>query len=202
MIHEVEKRRFRKNGVLCETRCYYLRYRYGEMLVDRWKSLKVSERQAAEKNAREFREEYEQEAACILAPKVIREAASKPLAMHLGDYVADLEKRNRAGRNGRGGRQLKMRVTTLLNECNWKVAFNIGADSFIAWRSRQKKEKGARTLNLYLQAAIAFLNWMERVGRIKANPLKFVGKSDERGKCKRVRRAFTDDELRRLVAGS
>jgi integrase len=49
---------------------------------------------------------------------------------------------------------------------------------------------------------VSFLNWMERVGRIKGNPLKFVGKIDERGQSKRTRRAFTDDELRRLVAGS
>jgi hypothetical protein len=49
MIHEVEKRRFRKNGVLCQTRSYYLRYRYGDMLMDRWKSLGVSDRQVAEK---------------------------------------------------------------------------------------------------------------------------------------------------------
>ena len=93
-----------------------------------------------------------------------------------------------------------MRVTTLLNECHWKVAFNISADSFTAWRARQTK--GARTLNLYLQAAIAFLNWMERMGRLKANPLRLAGKIDERGKSKRERRAFTDDELRRVVARS
>ena len=49
---------------------------------------------------------------------------------------------------------------------------------------------------------ISLLNWMERVGRIKTNPLKNVGKADERGKQKRVRRAFTDEELRKLVAGS
>ena len=49
---------------------------------------------------------------------------------------------------------------------------------------------------------ISFLNWMERVGRIKINSLKNVGRADERGKQKRVRRAFTDEELRKLVAGS
>jgi hypothetical protein len=49
---------------------------------------------------------------------------------------------------------------------------------------------------------ISLLNWMERVGRIKANPLKNVSRADERGKQKRVRRAFTDEELRKLVAGS
>ncbi len=63
------------------------------------------------------------------------------------------------------------------------------------------QKKSARTLNHYLQAMVSFLNWLERVGRIKVNPLKFVGKIDERGQSKRIRRAFTDDELRRLVAG-
>jgi len=200
MIFKVEKRRCRKNGAVCLTRNYYLRYRFGEMLVDRWHSLGVTDKQVAEKKAQEFRREKEQEAAGILEPKVTRSAAARPLGEHLEDYVADLEKRNRAGRNGRGGRQLKMRVTALLKGCNWNIAFNVTADSFIAWRSRQKQS--ARTLNHYLQAMVSFLNWMERMGRIKGNPLKFVGKIDDRGKSKRVRRAFTDEELRRLVAGS
>jgi len=49
---------------------------------------------------------------------------------------------------------------------------------------------------------ISLLNWMERAGRIKTNPLKNVARADERGKRKRVRRAFTDEELRKLVAGA
>ena len=61
---------------------------------------------------------------------------------------------------------------------------------------------GARTKNHYLQGMVSFLNWMERVGRIKSNPLKFVGKVDERGQKVRVRRAFTDEELRKLIEGS
>src|SRR5579864_6226586 len=162
MIFRVEKRRFRRNGVLRLTRCYYLRYRFGEMPVDRWKSLGVTDKQVADKRAQEFLREKEQEAAGVVEPKVVRHAARRLLADHLEDYVADLEKRNRAGRNGRGGRQLRMRVNTLIKECNWKVAFNVSADSFIAWRSRQRKS--ARTLNHYLQAMVSFLNWMERAG--------------------------------------
>jgi len=34
MIFKVEKRRFRKNGKLQMTRCYYLRYRFGDMPAD------------------------------------------------------------------------------------------------------------------------------------------------------------------------
>jgi integrase len=80
------------------------------------------------------------------------------------------------------------------------VAVNVSADSLIAWRSRQ--HNSARTLNHYLQAMVSFLNWLERAGRIKGNPLKFVAKIDERGQSKRVRRAFKDHELRRLVEGA
>ena len=106
MILKVERRRFRKAGKLFETRSYYLRYRLGDMLSDRWKSLGVTDRQVAEKKARELIQEKEREAAGILEPQAIRDAARKPLKEHLKDYVADLERRGRCGRGGRGTRLL------------------------------------------------------------------------------------------------
>jgi len=200
MIFNVEKRRFRKNGTIRETRYYYLRYRIGDMPLDRWKSLRVTDKQTADKKAHEFIQEKEREAAGIIEPKLVRDSARKPLSEHLTDYVADLEARNRAGRRGRGGRLLKSRILRLIDGCGWKMAGNITADGFIVWRKQFRAS--ARTLNHYLQGMVSFLNWMERTGRIKTNPLKFVGKVDERGQRKRVRRAFTDDELSKLVNGS
>jgi len=200
MIFKVEKRRFRKNGMLQETRCYYLRYRLGNMPVDHWKSLGVTDKQTAEKLAREFIQEKEREAAGLIAPRLMRDSAQKALSEHLNDYVADLEARNRAGRHGRGGRLLKGRILRLLKACGWKLPGNVTADSFVAWRNRQTT--AARTLNHYLQGMVSFLNWLERSGRISTNPLKFVGKVDERGQKKRVRRAFTDEELSKLIQGS
>jgi integrase len=120
---------------------------------------------------------------------------------HLNDYEADLVTRGRAGRGGRGARLLKARLVRLMSKAGWKYAGQITADSFIGWRNDQKK-MAARTKNHYLQGMVSFLNWMERVGRIKSNPLKFVGKVDERGQKKRLRRAFTDEELRKLIEGS
>jgi integrase len=89
----------------------------------------------------------------------------------------------------------------LMGEAGWKLAGQITADSFLDWRNAQTTA-AARTKNHYLQGMISFLNWMERSGRIKANPLKFVGKVDERGQKKRLRRAFTDDELLKMIRGS
>jgi integrase len=154
----------------------------------------------AEKKAREFIQEKEREAAGILEPQVIRDAAKRPLAEHLGEYVADLERRGRCGRGGRGARLLKGRIVRLMDDCGWKVAVQVTPDSLKSWRNPRKES--ARTLNHYLQGMVSFLNWMERVGRIETNPLKYVPKVDERGQRRRVRRAFTDDELRKLVQGS
>ncbi len=201
MIFKVEKRRSRRNGKLQTTRCYYLRYRINDMPVDRWKSLGVTDFAVANKKAQQFIQEREREAAGIIEPKLVRDAAQKPLLEHLNDYEADLVTRGRAGRAGRGARLLKARAVRLMKETGWKLAGQITANSFVIWRNAQTTT-AARTKNHYLQGMISFLNWMESVGRIKANPLKFVGKVDERGQKKRVRRAFTDEELRKLINGS
>jgi len=200
MIFKVEKRRFRRAGKLRQTRCYYLRYRLENMPVDHWKSLAVTDKVVADKRAHEFLQEKEREAAGLIAPKLIRDAERKSLAEHLTDYEMDLVRRARAGRGGRGARLLKSRIRRLSTECGWKLPGNITADSFVTWRNRQTG--AARTLNHYLQGMVSFLNWLERSGRIQANPLKLVDKIDERGQKKRVRRAFTDEELQKLIAGS
>jgi hypothetical protein len=137
MIFEIEKRRFRRGGKLQETRSYYLRYRIGDMPVDRWKSLGVTDRQVADKKAHEFIQERERETAGILAPKVVRDAAQRPLLEHLNDYEADLVMRHRAGRGGRGARLLKSRITQLFQDNRWQRLADITADAFINWRKQQ-----------------------------------------------------------------
>jgi integrase len=107
---------------------------------------------------------------------------------------------NAHGRGGRGARLLKSRIAQLVQNNRWQRLAGITADAFINWRKQQTLSP--RTMNHYLQGMISFLNWLERGERIKFNPLKNVAKVDERGQKKRLRRAFTDDELRKLVAGS
>jgi len=170
------------------------------MPTDKWKSLGVTDKQVANKLGDDLIKEMERESAGIIEPKIVRDAARKPLAEHLDDYVADLQARSRAGRGGRGARLLQNRVLRLISDCHWQLVCNISADSFIHWRERQSFSP--RTLNHYLQGMVSFLNWLERMERIKVNPLKHVAKVDCRGKKSRQRRAFTDEELARLVKGS
>ena len=135
MIFSIEKRRFRQGGKPFETRFYYLRYRLGDMPVDKWKSLGVTDFQVADKKAHAFIQEREREAAGIIEPKLVRDAAQRPLREHLDDYEADLLTRGRAGRGGRGARLLKARILRLMDDCGWKLAGNVTADSFISWRN-------------------------------------------------------------------
>src|SRR5690606_21149739 len=87
----------------------------------------------------------------------------------------------------------------LLNECAWTLPRDVNPDTFHAWRSRQIG-KAPKTLNEYLDAINALLNWMQRQGRLLANPLKEVGRVETRGRDVRQRRALSVDECRRLLA--
>ena len=57
-----------------------------------------------------------------------------------------------------------------------------------------------KTANDYLEAARCFFNWLVRFGRAVSNPLLGVEKAKTKeGKAKEVR-AFSDDEMLRLLA--
>jgi len=171
------------------------------MPTAKWKSLKLSDKEAATRKAEEFRREWEAENAGILLPKKIREGASKPLEDHLVDYVADLKKRGKSGRKNKGGVQTKNRLERLFRECGWRRAVDVTTDSFLSWRS-STTGLSPRTLNHYLGDSITFLNWLERAGRITTNPLRNVSKVEEKGRETRLRRALSDVELAKLIEGA
>ncbi len=156
--------------------------------------LRTSDKQVAEQRLNEIVRETERERAGIIPPRPLREAAKRCLSEHLKEYAADLEAR---GRDEHYVYHVEKRLVKLLEECGWEYAKDVTADSFQGWRARQ--EKAAKTLNEYLEAACGFLMWMEKNGRILANPLKNVGKVETRGMEVRVRRAFTDQEVSRLL---
>ena len=164
MIEKVMKRRFRRNGVLRETKSYYLRYRVGDMAADKWVSLRCTDKQAAQEKARELLREIQQEQAGLIPSKPLRDGAKRSLAAHLKEYVADLERRHRAGGGGRGARLLKSRIERLLKESGWIRGADVTADSFQTWRSGQ--DLAAKTSNHYLQGMSSFLNWLVNNGRL------------------------------------
>jgi integrase len=91
-------------------------------------------------------------------------------------------------------------VERRIAECAWEDPRNVTPDSFVAWRSGQRKSP--KTLNEHLNAIRGLLNWMRRQGRIDANALADVERADRRGKSSFERRALTLDEGKRLLVAS
>jgi integrase len=197
MTAYVFKPKRRKNGKSVESRLYSGRYRLPGQTKTITVALGVSDKQAAEAKLRNLIRDLEREAAGIIAPKRIRDAANKSLDDHLLDYIADLRARKRAAGYIAS---IEMRVRKLATECKWRQLIDVTVKSFQTWRARQTLS--AKTLNDYLAAMGAFFSWLERGEQVGRNPLKNVGKVEVRGNERRKRRAFRLDELAPIIAES
>jgi len=159
-------------------------------------SLGTSDKQVAEKLRGERLREKEHERAGFIPPKAIRDASQRRLADHLQDFLRDMRRR---GKSEKYLSNLEFRVGRLIADCCWNTAKDVSADSFQAWLSGHKELKN-KTSNDYLEAARCFFNWLVRLGRAVSNPLLAVGKANTKeGKADEVR-AFSDDEMLRLLA--
>src|SRR5438876_10053653 len=96
MTEYVFKPSRRKNGKSVESRVYSGRYRLPGQNKTITVALGVTDKQSAEAKLRNLICDREREAAGIIAPKRIRDAANKSFGEHLLDYIADLRARKRA----------------------------------------------------------------------------------------------------------
>lgn len=156
--------------------------------------LGISDKQAAQEKLRGIVKEMEQEQQGLTPPKAMRDAAHTPLLMHVQEFIGDLRAK---GRNEQYIDELENKLRLLADQCGWQLAKDVTADSFVKWRSRQKKS--AKTLNEYLAGVKALFQWMIKQGRTTVNPLTLVQKGETRGKEVRKRRAYTDEEIQRLL---
>src|SRR5262245_7678748 len=74
-------------------------------------------RHVAEAKLLQMVREKEEEAVGIARPKILVDAAQKPLTDHLADYVEDVVGRSRSRKHVALARN---RVTRLAHECGWK----------------------------------------------------------------------------------
>jgi integrase len=157
--------------------------------------LHVRQKDVAERKLSEIVQREERRRHGLLNDEVEVSAAAKGLADHLLDFERDLQTR---GRSSEYIRKVVPRCRRIANGCGWQKLGQVTADSFIGWRSSQTW--APRTSNHHLEAFRCFLEWMRGCGRIKTNPLQHVQKVETRGRQKVVRRAYTRDELGRLLA--
>jgi len=199
MICTIFRPKRTKNGKAHVSRLYRGRYRLEGETKMHDIPLHTSDKRVAQQKLEEIVKTRQLESAGMLPPEALRNAAQSPLEQHLKEYVADLSALNRAAQYVY---ELKNRVRRLIRDCGWTVLRDITADSFQSWRAKQVLSP--KTLNEYLGSISSLLNWMEKHERIGRNPLVHVQKVQANGRQVRPRRAFTDDEMQRLlcVAGN
>ena len=160
-------------------------------------SLRSTTKQVAQKKLQNLCEESERESAGILPPKILREAAQKPVLAHLDEMLT----MKASNRDERYLAELKAKITRLCKDCGWTVAASVTAESFQLWQAKRQQDHvgSPKTLNEYLIAIRSLLNWMVTRGRLTHSPLVSVELLPVHKKV-RPRRALTDDELERLTA--
>ena len=158
-------------------------------------SLGTSDKQVAEKRQTEWLREKQHERDGLILPKPLRDAAQRKLTEHLEDFLGDMRRR---GKSEKYLANLQFRVGALIPGCGWNTVKDVTADSFQTWR-RGQAQLSAKTVNDYLEAVRCFFNWLIRNGRAQFNPLVTVEKVKVFKDKRRQRRAYTDDEMRRLL---
>ena len=158
-------------------------------------SLGTSDKQVAEKNRAELLRQREHERAGFIPPKAARDAAQRSLSEHLAEFLGDMRRR---GKSDKYLANLQHRCGTLIADCRWALPKDATADSFQRWR-QEHQDLAPKTANDYLEAARCLFNWMQKNGRVGSNPLSCVEKVQTLGRETRQRRAFSDEEMRRLL---
>jgi len=158
--------------------------------------LGCTNRQVADKRLAALVAEREREAAGLIAPKVEREAANKPLKLHLEDWIASKER----VRDDQYLVGVRNRVLRLIADCGWKYAKDVKPEDYTRWVSGSKLSP--KTLNDFLVSIRTLLNWMTKQGRVGCNPLRSLDLLPANEDKRRPRRALTDEELGRLVEAS
>ena len=193
---QIRKLRRRKNGRVGVSECYHLFWSvkghgHGQF------SLKVRELQAAEKLKTDFVREKERELCGLIAPRVMRDAAGRPLAEHLAEFLAGLEGLNRSASHVS---HVGTRVRKLMAACGWRQLSDVTAKSFELWRQQQAEKLSVKTRNEYRAAMFSLLAWLEENEQLPVNPFKRVKKTDGRGQEKIKRRAATQAEMEKLLS--
>jgi integrase len=194
MIQTLYRPKRMRNGKRIISRLYSARIRLdGERRILNV-SLGVTDKDVAKDKLRKLVQEMEKEFHGLISSKAMRDAAQEPLSKHLKDFMGDLRVKRR---NDKYIGEFENRLELLIDQCRWQSLKDVTADSFVKWRSEQKK--AAKTLNEYLACAKGLFNWMTKQKRIPFNPLIAVENTETRGKEVRERRAYNDEEMQALL---
>ena len=138
--------------------------------------------------------EAEREDVGLIPPAQQRLSAGRPLADHLAEFTAELRS---VGRDSMYVRCVGWRLGKLFLGCSWMMLSDLSSSGFLAWRSGCGLSP--KSCNDYLADLAHFVRWLVKRGRLGADPLGEIERVDT-ARAEHYRRAFTPDELRRLVS--
>jgi len=186
-----------------ETKTWVARYRDGQGRR-REVSTGCCDKAAARQVLAELVRRAEYVRAGIITPQQARVArhADVPISEHVAAYLEHLKAKTVRGKrvSEKHRENVRRQLGRLVEECGFSRLGDIDRDAMVRWMNRaDEKGMSARTRNTYRAAIVAFCNWCVETDRLVANPLKGLSKADVRSDRRRVRRALTEDELRRLL---
>ncbi len=133
--------------------------------------LRVTDKRVAQQKMETLVRELEKEAAGIIAPKLMRDAAQTPISEHLTAFLVDLRVK---GRSVATLGKYRNCISKLCERCRWVMVRDITAQSFCDWRARSGLRP--KMLNNVFGAMCSLLHWMEQQQLLVANPLRHVQK--------------------------
>lgn len=147
--------------------------------------------------AREREVELERAGVVTASEARVARRSSEPLAVHVADY---LEALRRKGTTAAHRAERERYLSIIAERCGFETLRDLDRAPLENLMAALADDgKSARTRNCYRTSAIAFGNWLLKEARVAVNPFSGIPAASERVDRRRVRRAFTDDELRRFL---
>jgi len=183
------------------SRKWYVEYRDADDIVRRVAG--HTDRKATDQLASQLEREAAQRRTGLIDRHA--EHRKRLLAEHLAEWHQALLAK---GRTEHHAETQKTRVTELLNGCGFRHWADLSASAIqrhvASLREDKPRRRGisARTANGYVQAIKQFCTWMVQDNRAAESPLSGLSRYNEQADRRRVRRALTEEECRKLLTAT
>src|SRR5262249_15505339 len=141
--------------------------------TERRESLDTTDKRVAQSKFEARRQEYEREAAGLIAPKKFRDAAREPLTGLCERFLTELTARDKAD-----GTIKKYRIAlkAVREEANWKLLGQVTERAMQEWMLDSKL--WPKTRNDYLAVWSRLFRWLRRQKLVAENICEFVERMD------------------------
>lgn len=191
------------NRITKKSAKWYIQYRDSAGV---WRRVPgFGDRKATEHLARELEIEAERIRSGYLPADVLQ--AKRPIAEHLGDYLAVMKAKPTTEKHVITQRS---RIEAVVAGCNWSRWTDARASAVLIWLDAQRStprkdgEKGMaiETSNHYIRAVKSFFAWLAGAHFAGVNPLVTLKTANAETDRRRLRRSLSDADFRRLVAAA